>query len=132
MQRRINNVFSKIGSMNLLKLPWANYQEPVDFFTNAERNYPISLWKYDHADSKEEQLIITIPSNKTLVEIPKSVHLDSPVAKYSMDFKRIGNKLYITRKLDYKQDIVKLEDYDKVKSFYEKMINADSQQIAFK
>lgn len=128
----VNNAFSKIGSMSLLKLPWANYQEPVDFFNNVDRKYPVALWKYDNADSKEEQLIITIPSSKTLVEVPKSVYLDSPVAKYSMVFKKSGNKLYITRKLDYKEDVVKLEQFDEVKDFYEKMINSDSQQIAFK
>ncbi len=128
----VNNAFSKIGSMSLLKLPWANYQEPVDFFNNIDRKYPVALWKYDNADTKEEQLIITIPSNKTLVEVPKSVYLDSPAAKYSMVFKKSGNKLYVTRKLDYKEDVVTPDQFSKVKDFYEKMINADSQQIAFK
>lgn len=127
----VRNAFSKVGKMELLKLPWADAQTPLEFLSMEERNYPIEFWKYDDSDVKSETIALEIPKGKKLVEVPADVHLSSTLATYDLTFKLKGNILYIEKALKYKKNFIPVNEYKETKTFFEKMIDADSQQIGF-
>ena len=128
----VPSVFTEIGGMSIFKLPWADGFETPDFLTTEERKYPIEFWNYTYADEKKEVLTISIPTGKTVSEVPESQSYSSKTATYSMTFKQSGNQLIATRTFKVLQDVVQPEDYVEFKDFMTKVIKADSQQLAFR
>jgi tetratricopeptide (TPR) repeat protein len=125
-------VFTKINDLSIVKLPLTEKVSPMDFLSLEKRKYPIEAWKYSPADTLTEKLIVVFPQNKTLAEIPKSVHYSCNQADYSLTFNIKGNELNVIRKMVYKVDTVPVADYSAYRNFIESVVNSDSQQIAFK
>ncbi len=129
---KLNNPYNKVGSLYLFKLPWANEFEQLNFLSNAERKYPISIWKFDEINRTIENMVVTIPADKKLFEMPESQTIDSKYATYTIEFNKKGNKLFIEKTVKYKTGYVPVDEYEAFRSFYQKIIESDKQQIAFK
>jgi tetratricopeptide (TPR) repeat protein len=125
-------VFTKINDLSILKLPLIEQLAPMDFLSLEERKYPIEAWKYSTCDTLLEKLIVDFPENKTLAEVPKSVHYSCNQADYSLTFNVQGNELKVIRRMVYKIDNVPVSDYSSYRSFIESVVNSDTQQIGFK
>lgn len=127
----VQNPFTKIGNMSLLKLPWADNFEPIEFFTPETREYPVEFWKYTSMDYAKEQLTIYVPSGQRLVDVPENISFSSDYGTYKMSFRSTGNKLIVTRVLELKKDFIPTEEYHVAQKFFQKVIDSDAQQIAF-
>jgi len=125
-------VFTNISNLSIIKLPITDPIKPYEFLSNDERKFPVEVWRYSFADTLEENLTIVIPENKTLAEMPKSVHLECKQADYLLEFKLKGNELKVHRIKINKDDIVSVGDYKEYKNFMEQLVNSDAQQIGFK
>ena len=126
------NVFSNIGELSIVKLPITDPLTPLEFLSNEERKFPIEAWYYNTADTIVENLTISIPPNKILAEVPKSVEYWCKQANYKISYKLKGNELLVNRSICYGNDIVTVEDYKEYRSFIEKVVKSDSQQIGFR
>lgn len=129
---KLNNPFNKVGTLYLFKLPWANEFEQLDFLSNAERKYPISIWKFDEINRTTENMEVTIPADKKLFEMPESQTIDSKYATYTIEFNKKGNKLFVEKKIKYKTGYIPVDEYEAFRSFYQKVLESDKRQIAFK
>ncbi|MCK5857553.1 MAG: hypothetical protein KAG64_08685 [Bacteroidales bacterium] len=128
----VSDAFTEFNGQYLLKIPFTYKQEPMDFLNNQERKYPLAFWKYINDDFQEETVTINVPKGMYLVNTPKSKNYTSKYADYSLTFKKVGNKLIIKRRLDFKDDVVPTEDFEAFGVFYTKVIKADETQIGFK
>jgi transglutaminase-like putative cysteine protease/Tfp pilus assembly protein PilF len=128
----ITDAFTQFGSTKLIELPFTVKQKPIDFINNPERKYDLDFWKYINDDYRKEKLVINIPKNLKLSEMPKNKIYSSPYADYSLTFKKTGNKLIAIRHIVFKKDIVPASDFSTFSDFYAKVIKADKTQIGFK
>ncbi len=129
---KVDNVFSKISNLYLLKLPLEYIQESADFLNTEDRKYPIEIGMYFGFEKNIESVDIEIPAGMQLAEMPESVHLSCDYAEYAKEFKKEGNTLHLTQKFIIKNDYVGLDGYSSFKDFIENVVESDSQQIAFK
>ena len=124
-------VFTRINNLSLVKLPLIEQLSPYDFLLE-ERKYPIEAWKYNTCDTLIENLVVVFPENKTLAEVPKSVHYSCNQADYTLTFTVRGNQLNVTRKMLCRLNYVPVADYFAYRGFIESVVDSDTQQIGFK
>ena len=127
----VYDAFTQFGSTKLIELPFTTKQKPIDFINNPDRKYDLDFWKFINDDYQKEKLIINIPSNLKLAEIPKDKIYNSPYADYSLTFEKKGNKIIAIRYITFKKDIVPADDFSTFSDFYSKVIKADKTQIGF-
>ncbi len=128
----VEDVFNDVGGILIFKLPWADNAEHEDFLSAESRKLPISIWKYTVADSKYEKITVNLPSDKKLVKSkPDDIVINNEFFSYSLTHKKVGKQLIIIRKFNFKKDTIEVKDYEKFKNEYEKVIKADTRQLAF-
>jgi tetratricopeptide (TPR) repeat protein len=125
-------VFTEISKLSIVKLPLTDPIGNMDFLTSEDRIFPIEAWNYTSSDTVVENMTITIPENKQLVEVPKSVNYNCKQANYSIKFTLKGKELNIERVIVFKDDYVPVSDYKEYRSFVELVVKSDTQQIGFK
>jgi hypothetical protein len=124
-------VLTRINNLTLVKLPLTEQISNYDFLLE-ERKYPIEAWVYNTCDTLIENLVINFPENKTLIEVPKSVHFFCNQADYTLTFNVQKNQLNVIRKIVYNLNYVPVADYPAYRNFIESVVNSDTQQIGFK
>ena len=127
----VPNVFTELGKMFIFDLPWNDKFDSPTFLSTEERRFPIELWEFLEGETYIEELTIDIPKGKKLSEVPKNVLLTCNNATYSLEYKKVGNQLLITRKLIITNDDVKPEDYQQFKKFIGDVVKTDKKQVAF-
>ena len=128
----IKNAVTKIAGLNIFVIPWNDKYESSEFVSDENRKYPLELWRYFNYDRKYEEITITLPKGKTLAERPKNVYIDNEFATYSIKYKISGNTVTATRELIPKKQVVKPEEFDKLKKFIETVIENDTQNLAYR
>ncbi|MCF8328240.1 MAG: transglutaminase-like domain-containing protein, partial [Bacteroidales bacterium] len=128
----VDNAFTNVGSMSLLKLPFADPEESNTFTSSIKRDFPVELWKFTSRDNYYEKLNIKLPSDKRIVEKPEDKHFDSEFASYDLTFELNGDELIVNRKFSLKKPHVPQEKYEEFTSFYKKVVAADGTQIGVK
>jgi hypothetical protein len=124
-------VFTRINNLSLVKLPLTEQMSNFDFLLE-DRKYPIEEWVYNTCDTLIENLVVYFPDNKTLVEIPESVHFFCNQSDYTLTFNVQKNQLNVTRKMICKLHNVPVSDYPAYRNFVESVVKSDTQQIGFK
>ncbi|MFZ5551519.1 MAG: transglutaminase domain-containing protein [Bacteroidota bacterium] len=128
----VNNPFTTISDMNIIKLPLSDVMSPLDFLAVEKRKYPVELWAVFDFDMAREELTIHVPTGKKLMEVPKSVKLKTSFAEYNLLFSFKDNKLSVVREFKVLEDVVAPEKFQELKDFFEKVLTADGTQIGFK
>lgn len=128
----VTNPYTKIGSLEIVKVPLADGIEPIDFLAVDERKYGVELWKYFSYTVAEEKIVITMPSGKSLAEKPEDVKFSNELVDYELTFRTVGGKLEVYRRMHFKKSKIELKDYDLFKESMEKIITADNLQIGIK
>ena len=129
----VSDYYTTYKDDQLFKIPLANRQKTVKFINDDKRKYDFNFWSYINDDYEKEVVEIIIPANKILVEIPKDIIISCKYADYSMKFKKVGNTLFVTRQITYKEDKVSVTDFKTFSDFYSKVIKADNDtQLGFK
>ncbi|MGB1039625.1 MAG: transglutaminase domain-containing protein [Flavobacteriales bacterium] len=128
----VEDVFNDVGGILIFKLPWSDKAVQEDFISDEKRKLPISLWRYSMADVESEKITVNLPKGKKLVKAkPDDIIIDNKFFSYSLTHKKSGNQLIITRKFNFKEYTIPPSDYEKFKEAYEKVIKADTRQLAF-
>jgi tetratricopeptide (TPR) repeat protein/transglutaminase-like putative cysteine protease len=128
----LGNAITQITGLNIFNIPWSNKVSSISFLSNEERKHPIKLWSYFEFDQTNETIVFTFPEGKTLAELPKNTSFKCNAAEYKVTYKMLGNKLEVKREIRILTDVVPPENYDEFKKFFEKMVEEDTRQLAFK
>jgi tetratricopeptide (TPR) repeat protein len=126
------NAVTQVGGLNLFSLPWSDKTGSSDFVFADNREFPMDVYDMVSTDNDVETITISLPSNKVLAEVPKSLAYTCSAADYKLDFKVQGNKIVATRSLRFKKDIIPVEEIPEFKTFYKNVLTADTKQFAFK
>ncbi len=128
----VTNALMEVAGMKIIKLPWSESYSSLDFLTLEKRSFPFNLWSFSALETAHEELTIELPKGKLLVEMPKSVVINTPLISYSLTFKMAGTKLVGTRTMKFNKETVSPEEYASFKETFTKISEADSRQVAFK
>lgn len=126
------NAVTDFSGIKLFKLPWADSQNYLEYLTHENRKFPFNLWELTSSEYEIETITIDIPKGKTLAEQPKPVKLSCNAAEYSLNYKVTPTKVTITRIFKVNNDVVSTADYNQIKDFLNKVIEADAKQFGFK
>lgn len=95
--------------------------------------YPLEYWRYENTDEYETVINVKAPAGKQFIEIPKNEQCSFNGSIYSLQFvKKTNNQLQIIRKASIVRDDIAPADYDSMKSFFNKIVKAESKYIVFK
>lgn len=129
----IKNALQEVAGMKILKLPWSNNITSLQLVTAETRKYPIRLWSEFDEDINTEQMTITLPQGKNMVEIPQNVKLECENASYQLTFEsKISGKIIVRRTLQRKTEEVSPQEYNAFKDFLNRVSEADNKQYAIK
>ena len=128
----VSNALMDVAGMKIIKLPWSDSYSSLDFLTLEKRSFPFNVWSFSSIENATEELTIEVPKGKLLVEMPKTVSINTPMVSYSLNFKMAGAKLVATRSLKFNKEVVTPEEYNAFKETFTKISEADSKQVAFK
>jgi Transglutaminase-like enzymes, putative cysteine proteases len=128
----VSKYSSEIAGMQIVKLPWFDALNSLDFVSVDDRKFSFNVWEYSYAKKELETITITIPEGKKWVEQPKNVSYTSPFITYKLTFVIKQNKLVATREVDYLQDQIKASDYQAFKKIINDINESDKKQYAFK
>ncbi len=129
---RVTNEVNDVVGMKIFKLPWADKQESLDFISLETRKFPFVMFKKFGAEIEREILTFTVPTGKTLAEVPKNAKHTCSVADYSISYVKQGSKLVATREFKLKKEYLEVKDYAEFREFFNKVMEADTKQIALK
>lgn len=126
------NSMTEVAGLSIVKVPYVDGLNTLFFANTVEREFPISLWNYFNYILESEEVIIQIPTGKTLVELPKPVTIKDAHFSYTLTFELKGNTIVSKRRFDLLKDIVNPENYKTFKENIELLAKADKTQLAFK
>ena len=98
-------------------------------FTQAKRETPVYLrYAYVNVD----QVSVTYPPSMTVESLPKQDEVSlAQLALMQMNSQNKGNTLTVTRTFGIAAVIFKMDEYDKLRSFYSKVNSKDQEQAVF-
>ena len=123
---------SEIAGMQIIKLPWVDTYNNLDFISLEKRNYPFNIWSLSSTPFDNEVITVTLPAGKKWVEIPKNVSLSCSAVSFTMNFELKGDKLIVTRDFKYLKDQISIDEYKSFKETMIKIAEADRKQFAYK
>lgn len=128
----VKNALSEVAGMKILSLPWSDKIKSSDFITAETRKMPFLLWELLEAQEMKESIVCQIPTGKKIVEIPENIHLSTDFADFEMTFELKGDKLLAKRSLIRKKDFILPNEYPAFREFFNKVIEADTKQLAIR
>lgn len=130
---KVNNEVTEVGAMGMIKIPFGEVVASMDNFSGDERQYPVEYWNYENTDEYETIITVNAPAGKQFIEIPKNEECSFRGSKYSLVFiKKTNSQLQIIRKASLVRDNVPPGDYAAMKTFFNKIVKAESKYIVFK
>ncbi len=121
-----------INKMKLVKLPWADVLRTLNFITDKNRTYPYDTWDFKYGYRIEDtDLEFELPEGRQVIELPENVEVDFNGFIYKMTLKQEGNVIKAHRYMKYVPILVSPENYPQLKTFFEKVLEADNSYISF-
>ena len=128
----VDRYTSDIAGMQIVKLPWADAYNSLEFVSLEKREYPINLWSFSTTPYDKETMTIIFPSGKKLVETPQNVSFNCASLSYNLSYVVKADRLIVTREVKYLKDQVLPSEYAEFKDVVNKMAEADKKQLAFR
>lgn len=95
------------------------------YLTEKTRSHPVML----DSNSFKETAIFTLPAGFAVDEMPTPVSLNTPFGKYSTTYELKDGKLIFVRSLSMTRTTVAVENYNDVRDFYSKMLDAEQAPV---
>jgi len=130
---QVSNEVKKIGVVYACKIPYTDVIINAKPFNQENREYDFEYWSYEDVDEYETATTISIPSGKTLVDIPANEKLTFGGIIYTLNYKKISpTKLVVVRKAKISRNTIPSKEYNKLKEFAGKIVAAENSYITFK
>jgi len=95
------------------------------FLTEAVREHPVVLDPY----AFDETVKINVPDGFLVDEMPDPIKLDAPFGSYSTTYEMKEGQLVFTRKLTQRAATIPVEQYNTVRTFFEKIRAAEQSPV---
>ncbi len=125
-------VCKPVAGMNIFSLPWTTAISPSSLTITEPRHFGIDLTQLFWSDKNDEEIELTLPIGKKLMEPIKPLNLENEFFSYKLQSKPAGNTFMIKRELSFKKDFVTKEKVKEFNELYKQVIEADHQQLALK
>ena len=122
--------FTKIGSLRIFQIPWADALSAPAFLNEQERSYPILLWQFTGRELEEETITIHFPEGYALTEKPENVSISTEEVEYELSFEIQGQSLIAKRKIRFLKDSIPPERFQTAYEAFSKIVEADHQNLA--
>lgn len=130
---KVKNEISQIGTLKTFRVVFPDVVASLDNFSADTREYPIEYWSYEDADNYQTTINITAPLGKKFVEVPTSQTYTFKDMKFTLTYLlKAPDKLTITREFSDGRKNIPAADYDAFKTFFEKVVAAEQNFIAYK
>lgn len=130
---KVKNEVSQIGTLKTFRIIFPDVVASLDNFSADSRSYPIEYWSYEDADNYQTTVNILAPAGKKFVEIPASQTFTFKDMKFTLTYTlKAPDKLTITREFTNGRQNIPAADYDGFKAFFEKVVAAEQNFIAYK
>lgn len=122
----------KLGSLNSLKIPFADELINMSFFEEEERKNEFNFINYEDTDEYHETLIISLDTKFTFKEIPKNKHFEYNGFVYDLKFKKIDSKTIEVKRF-YKciKENIMPKDFNAFKDFMDKVNEGENTHVLF-
>ncbi|BDS11885.1 DUF3857 domain-containing protein [Aureispira anguillae] len=128
---KVKNEVISIGDMQTFKIPFADLTISPEVFAKNERTHPIDY--HIERDLQDEEMTVIIGKDQTFVEIPKNVSLECKGLKFELSYEKVAeNKLLVRKSFSTVRKQFGTEDYEALKTFFNKIITLEGQFLAFK
>ncbi|SDC16439.1 DUF3857 domain-containing protein [Niabella drilacis] len=129
----VNDQVSEVGPMSAFKINYHDVVATMDKFPAEKRTQPVEYWNYENTDAYETRVTVFAPAGMKFSASPASVSLTFKDLEYSLQFQLISPaKLQVTRKFtNNRQQFYAAEDYDGLRSFFEKIVKAEQKFIGY-
>ena len=104
----------------------------MDYLATDSRQFPLDLWQTFYGERYRQELTVSAPEGKKLVEKPEDVTISTEHFDYALRFAQEGDQLTINRSFDLKQDLVAPADYPAFREAFQRVIDADKIALAFR
>ncbi len=121
-----------IQSDSLIYLPLMIYESiEENLFNTKTREYPID---FTFPRERSGVINISLPPNIEVVEIPEPLKLTMPDKSldYVYSLSHMGNKLILNYRLRINKPVISMLEYDKLRTFYEYIIEKEAEPIILK
>lgn len=98
-------------------------------FSSATRVFDIDI---PHGYSESDTIVFNIPELYTLESMPKNVSLTTPFGTFETEVMSEGNKVIYIQRKDIFTGRYDKSEYEAIKDFFTKMINASKQRLVLK
>jgi len=130
---KIKGEVKTIGGLSAVKLPFFEKIFTVDAFTKDERIYPISYWQYEPNNYYENTIILELPKNAKLEELPKNTSIVNAFIDYKLTLVKLSdNKISITRVVKINNKTLPATSYKEFKETRQKVLKAEDIYIGYK
>lgn len=126
------NYSNKISDISIFQIPLSDGMKPFAAVSVADRSLPIDMYQLSFSDDEFEELEISIPQNKTLVEVPQNKSFSNDFINYIIEFTLVGNKLKVVRNIEFIKDKILPENYNSFKEIMENIITSDQRILALR
>ena len=126
------NHLEKVSKFQILQIPLLNpiTTQPA-LFDDTRRNN-LDLGKLFQVAPSEQVIELEIPNGFELLEIPEPTFISNEFGIYELFFSRTKNGIQVTRKLQFKTNLVAQNDYPAFKKFYLEMLDGDRTKLAIR
>lgn len=125
-------VCKPVAGMNIFSLPWTTAIPPSSLTITDPRHFGIDLTQLFWADRTDEQIELSFPEGKKLMEGIKPLSIDNEYFSYKLNSFPKGNTVIVKRELIFKKDFVTKEKVNDFNAQYKQAVEADNQQLAYK
>ena len=126
------NVIKPVAGLEIFSIPWSNKNGASDLQILAGRKSGIDLTQLFGTDSYDQELILNLPKEKSLVQAYPPVHISNEFVDFTIESSAKDQKLIFKRTFKLKNDFVPEDKVLAFKTFYKQMVDADAQQLALK
>lgn len=125
-------VCKPVAGMLIFSLPWTTSVSPSSLTITEPRHFGVDLNQLFWSDLNDEQIELTLPAGKKLIEAVKPLNIDNEYFSYKLNSFIKGNSIIIKREMSLKKDFVSKEKVVEFNNLYKQVVEADNQQLAYK
>lgn len=123
----------KLGSLNVISVPFIDAPYTKDIVNFEKRNYDIEYSGYEDVNEYDSEIILNIAEGRKFIEIPEGKELKFGKHVYTIKYNLLkNNQLQIIRKVTIPFDNIKSTEFMNFKTFVDEVINLEEQIIGFK
>lgn len=126
------NQLDHVSDLYIMPLPLPLSSPTQKALFSAKRYNDLDLDALFELAPVRETVDLILPKGYALAEMPADQHFSSVFGDYDLSFEKTANGLRVRREVDFKQRFVEHDDFQELKKFYLRMLDADDLLLALK